>query len=162
MVVLDVGVFGEVGGLVRELASRRRDELAYDTCGRLLLREGQSVECSLHVFAHNRACAAELVERGEPKLVGIEPTLALPQPLEHELEIGRLDPVFGRRLIQHVLHQRVLRRELLSAQLAVAGERPEDRRPAGVTVEPVESEEVPEQLGDPTGELVEFGERVVA
>ena len=47
------------------------------------------------------------------------------------------------------------------AQLAVALERAEDRGAAGVAVEPVEADEVREQLGDPAGELVELGQRVV-
>ena len=39
--VLDVGVLGEIGGLVRDLPSRRRDELPHDPCRRLLLGERQ-------------------------------------------------------------------------------------------------------------------------
>ena len=65
---------------------------------------------------------------------------------------GRIPELFGN----------LLRRELLPGQLAVAGERPEDRGAPGLEVEPVEAQEVREQLGDPPLELVELGKRVVA
>ena len=101
------------------------------------------------------------LKRGQPQRTGADRALSLPQPLEHELEVRRLDARLGRRLVQHRLDEGVLRREVLSAQLAVAGKRAEDRRAAGLPVEPVEAEQVPEQLGDPAGELVELGQGVV-
>src|ERR671935_39959 len=58
--------------------------------------------------------------------------------------------------------ERILGRERLSSQLAVAGERAEDRGLAGLPVQPVEAEQIREELGDPAGELVELSERVVA
>ena len=88
--------------------------------------------------------------------------LALPQPLQHELEVGSLDAGFGRRLVEHRLDERFLGRELLAGQLAVAGERAEDRGLPGLPVEPVEAQQVREELGDPAGELVELREGVVA
>ena len=106
--------------------------------------------------------AADRAERRETQLARALLPLALPQPLEHELEIRRLDAGVGRRLVEHRLDERVLRRERLPAELAVAGERAEDRGAPGLAVEPVEPQQVREQLGNPAGELVELGQRVVA
>ena len=159
---LHVGVLGEIGRLVRDLSPGRRDELADDSRSRLLLRERQPLERPLDVLADDGARAADLAERREPKLARARLPLALPETLEDELEVRSLDAGVGRRLVEHRLDERVLGRELLAAQLAVAGERAEDRGASGVAVEPVEAEEVREQLGDPAGELVELGQRVVA
>ena len=114
------------------------------------------------MLAHHGARPADRSEGREAQLVRAQLPLALPQALEHELEIRRLDAGLGRRLVEHGFDERVFRRELLSGQLAVAGERAEDRRLAGLPVEPVEAEQVREQLRDPAGELVEVSECVVA
>src|SRR5262249_7248586 len=66
------------------------------------------------------AAAADLAERGEPQLGRAGGTLALPEPLEHELEIRRLDPLLGRRLAENGFDERVLRREPLATQFAIA------------------------------------------
>ena len=66
--VVDVCVLGEVGRLVRDLASRRRDQLAHDPRGRLLLGEREPLERSLHVLADDGAGAADRSERREPQL----------------------------------------------------------------------------------------------
>src|SRR5262249_28505558 len=119
-------------------------------------------ERSADVLADDGAGAADLPERGEAQLARAAFALALPQPLEHELEVWRLDPTIGRCFVEHRLDERLLRRELLSGELAVAAERPEDRRPPRPAVEPVEAEQVREQLWDPAGELVELGQGVVS
>ena len=160
--VFDVGVLGEIGGLVRDLAPRRRDELAHDPRRRLLLGDRQPLERTSHVLADDCARTADRAQRREPQLARAGLPLALPQTLQHELEVGRLDAGIGRRLVEHRLDERVLGRELLAGQLAVAGERAEDGGLSRFPVEPVEAQQVREELGNPAGELVELREGVVA
>ena len=114
------------------------------------------------MLADDCARAADRPERREPQLARAGLPLALPQTLQHELEVRRLHAGVGRRLVEHRLDERVLGRERLPRQLAVAGERAEDRGLPRFPVEPVEAQQVREQLGDPAGELVELRERVVA
>ena len=114
------------------------------------------------MLADDGARAADRTERREPQLARAGLPLALPQPLEHELEVRRLHAGVGRRLVEHRLDERLLGRELLTGQLAVAGERAENRGLPCLAVEPVEAQQVREELGDPSGELVELREGVVA
>ena len=53
---------------MRDLPSRRGHELAHDPCGRLLLREGQPLERSVNVLAHDGARASDLAQCGETQL----------------------------------------------------------------------------------------------
>src|SRR5436190_22631519 len=101
------------------------------------------------MLPNDGAGAADLAERGEPQLGGADGALTVPEPLEYELEIRRLHSLRGRSLVQHGVDEHLLRSEPLAAQLAVAVEGAEDGRPAGLAIEPVEAQEVPEHLGDP-------------
>src|SRR5262249_59522941 len=137
---------------------RGRDEVARAPRSRLLLRKGEPLERSLDVLADDSARASDLAECREAQYPRTRLPLALPEPLQDELQIGRLDSRVGPHLVEHRLDERVLGRELLPAQLAVAGERAEDRRAAGFPVEPVEAEEGRGQLRDRARELVELGQ----
>ena len=113
---------------MRDLPPRRRDELAHDPRSRVLLRERQGVERSADMLADDGARAADRAERRETQLARPLLPLALPEPFEHELEVRRLDAGLRRRLVEHRLDERILGRERLPDQLAVARERAEDRR----------------------------------
>ncbi len=159
--VLYLRVLGEIGRLVRDLSPRRRHELPNDARRRLLLGKRQSIERSLDVLPDDRTCSADRAQRLEAQLPRPRLPFALPQALEHELEVRRLDPGLGRGLVEHRLDECVLGRERLARQLAEAGERAEDRRTPCVPVEQVEAQQVREQLGNAAGEVVELGQGVV-
>ena len=161
LVAPDIGVLGEVGRLVRELAPEGvtswRTTRAAASCSASGMRSSAPCTCS------RTTARAPPISRRVASRSSREPALALPlpEPLEDELKVRRLDAGVGPDLVEHRLDERVLRRERLARQLAVALERAEDRGPSLVAVEPVEAQQVPEQLRDPAGEVVELGESVV-
>ncbi len=113
------------------------------------------------MLPHDRTCSTDRAQRLEAQLARPRLPLALPQTLEHELEVRRLDPGVGRGLVEHGLDERVLGRERRGGELAVAGERAEDRRAPGLPVEQVETQQVREQLGNPAGEVVKLSQSIV-
>ena len=121
--VVDRGVFRKVRRLVGDLSPGGCDELAHNPRSRLLLSERQGIERSADVLTDDGTRAADRAERREPQLARARLSLALPQPLEHELEVRRLDAALGRSLVEHRFDESLLRREPLSGQLAVTGER---------------------------------------
>ena len=123
--------------------------------------------------------SAELGQGLRPQAVGASRPLDLPEPLEHELEIGRLHPPLGPRLVheptprqmlldpaggdlvQHGLDEVVVRENLRAAELGVCPERALDRGPGRRARQVVEPEDVPEQARETPLQRVEVSERVV-
>ena len=89
----DLGVLREVAGAVRDLRARRRDEVVEHRGGDVLLCRLQAPERPLEMRSHDRLGPAQLPERCEAENGRASFALDLPQPLEHELQVRRLDPV---------------------------------------------------------------------
>ena len=109
--------------------------------------------------------------------------LDVPQSLEHELEIRRLDPsAFGGGIlgaasargseldptcldgVEDLIHELVVRdyRVCLAGKLVVPLDRPEDRPLGGLTIQPVQPKRVAEEVRDLRLERVELRESVLA
>ena len=130
--------------------------------------------------ANDRLGAAEALQRLRAQRARARAPLLLPESLDHELEVRRLDPALvrlvrrqptpcvaevdlaGGRLLEHRLHQRRLDLDRLAGELVVALDRLDDRIARRTTVEVVEPQVVREEVRDPALEAVELGERVVA
>ena len=144
------------------------------------LRGVERLDRALEVVGHDLPGAAERLEgrrtqRGRPG-----GALDVPQPLHHELQVRRLDPARGAvalgdaetaraeldpsraDAVEDTLDEHVLGDDLLAFELAPALQGPDDRRPPGNPVEPVETQDVGEQARDVAFEPVEPRERVLA
>ena len=76
-------------------------------------------------------------------------------PTRAELDAARADAV------EDALDERLLRGDHVPFELAPASEGAHDRRPPGLPIEPVETEDVGEQRGDVGLEPIEHRERVL-
>ena len=128
------------------------------------------------MIPHDRLGAAEPPERLQAQLVRPGCALLAPQPLQHELEVRRLDTVsldrpLGRAaevdparrdLVEHGLDQLRLSAVAGAGELAVALERADDRRPSRAPVEPVETQQVVVQPRYARRQRVQLGQRVAA
>ena len=153
--------------------------MAEEPAGDVLLLGRQLGQRTLQVLLDDVLCAAEPLEGLDPQHVGSRGSFLLPEPLEHELEVGRLDTAArggaldraqtaerrldlpGADLVQDPLDELGLCRHRLPDELAVALERTDDRGSRSCSVEAVESKRVREQPGDAAGEAIELGEGVL-
>ena len=121
----------------------------------------------------------ERCERRKTKHVGAPLALDLPQALQHELQVGRLDPrpvLFDRgaatddsrvdpacgNLTEDRFHEGRFDLDAGRLELVVPPDRSEDGRPRRLAVEQVEAQVVREETGDASLEDVEPRELVVA
>ena len=114
--------------------------------GEVTLFVVQSGERTLEVLLDDLLCAAELIQRRRPQRVRAALALDLPEALEHQLEIWRLDSSrtlafvheapagealldpAGGDLVEHRLDQLVLGRDVYASELGVRTQRSLDRR----------------------------------
>ena len=173
---------GEVGSRVGDLRLASADEEAEAVGGGVLLCGRETAERVEEVVLDDPAGAAERLEPGERERVLPGCDAVAPEPLEHELQEGRLDPVAGRlrtgalaagrerqatarRRGEHRLDERRLDLERLLAlgQRAVPGlDRPLDRLARGLEVEVVDADVVRKQRRDVPLEAVELRPGVLA
>ena len=85
------GVFGEIVDAMRDLRSRRGNEVPEQRGCELLLVGAQGVEGVIEMRADDPLCAAEALERLEPKLTRACSALLVPETGQDELEVRRLD-----------------------------------------------------------------------
>ena len=83
---------GEVGGGVGDLRLRAGDEVAEEVGGRGLLAGGELAERLEQVVLDDLLRAAERLQPGQVERVRAGLDRRAPEPLQHELEEGRLDP----------------------------------------------------------------------
>jgi hypothetical protein len=161
-----------------DLRSRRRHQVAEHRRRDVLLRGLQPAERPLEVGTDDRLRAAQLPERREVEHRRAALPLCLPQPLEDELEVRRLDAfrvrldppaarladvdASGGNLVQDRVHELRLDAHVLARQLVVAFDRPEDRGSRAFAVEVVEPQVVREEVRDLALERVELGQSVLA
>ena len=145
-----------------------------------LLRVRQLAHGALEVLLDDALRAAQPLERLDPQDVRARRPLVLPEPLHDDLEVRRLDPravlaalddseAAERRLdrarpdlVEDSLDEKRLDGDGLARELGVPLDGADDRRAGRLAVEPVEPESVREEAGDPAGEAIELGERVLA
>src|SRR5581483_9035505 len=150
----EVGVGGEVVERVRDLRPGGRHELADQARGHALPLDRQRLERAVDVLAHDRLRAAQPAQRPEAQPPRAARPFGRPQPLEDELEERRLDPFGGLDELAVAAEVDPSDADLVQdgvdeprlGVVAVERERADDgftRRPA---IEPVEPEEVPEQI----------------
>ena len=177
---IDAGVAGQVVCPVGDLRSRRRDEEAERLGCELAPAIVELRHGALQVLLDDLGGASELSERGRMERARATLRLDVPDALQHELEVRRLDPV-GRPLalreepatfrgtdpargdlVEDVLDQRVLHRDVAEAELAQRRERTDDRLPSLLPRQAVDAKQVAEEPRHLRLEPVELGERVVA
>ena len=128
----------------------------------------EPVERAEQMVANDRPRAAEPAQRLEPQDLRSRFPLALPDALEHELEVRRLDPVavlgvaLDGDLVQHRLDELGLDRDRLPRQLVPAARAAQDRRARGGAIEMLEAHLVREHVRHARLEGVELGEAVLA
>ena len=176
---LDARKRREVGDAVRDLCARRRDEVVEHAGRDVALRRRQCSHRAVEMVLDDPLRAAELGEGRELQQIRAAFALDFPQPLQNELQVGRLDPrpvlladaaaadepgvdPARRDLGEQGRHELRLDVDVRCLELVVPLERAEDRRARLVTVEAVETEVVREQPGDVRLEDVELCELVVA
>ena len=170
-------VLGKVARPVGDLRPGRRDELAEHRRRDVLLRRLQPTQRPLEMFPDDRLGAAELPKRGQAQNVRAALALGFPEPLEHELEVGRfdalnvcldaapacpadVDPARG-HLVEHGLDQLGLGSHARARELVVVLDGPEDCCPSARAVEVVEAQVVRKEVRDPPLEGIELRERVL-
>jgi len=169
----------EVVDSVRDLGSRRSDQVVEERRGRLFLLIVESGQRALEVLLNDPFGAAEFCERRAPERRSVAVPLDVPQALEDELEVRGLDPLAallglyhtasgepvvdppGPDLVEERLHEFRLGRVALAAEPLVLLERADDRRAARLAIEVVEPEVVREQPGNPRLEGVQRRERII-
>ena len=122
---------------VGDLAPGRRHEMVEEPRGEVALLVVQAGERALEMLLDDLLCAAELVQRRSTQHVRAPLALDLPEALEHQLEIRRLDssrPLAivheapagdalldpaGGDLVEHRLDQLVLGRDACATELGV-------------------------------------------
>ena len=163
---------------MRDLGARGRDEVVEHGCGNVLVCRREAPERPLEMRPHDRVGPSQLAERREAENGRAPLALDLPQPLEHELQVRRFDPILvfldataagspdvdltRGDLVEDHLHELGLDLDRFAGQLVVALNRPEDRGAAAVPVEVVEPEVVGEEVRDPALERIELREGVLA
>ncbi len=168
-----VGVVDEISERVRDLRSRRCDEELQRARRNRRLARRQGSQRSLEVRADDRPCAAELLERRTPQHGRARRPLDLPQPLQHELEIRRLDPGRAARVrragggsdfCDHGVDKRFLDPHpvIRIGDRVPLLERTDDRGARGCSVEMVEAQPVGENRGNARLEAVESRKCVLA
>src|SRR5204863_4466348 len=151
-------VLREVTRAVGDLPSGGRDKVVEHRRGDVLLFRLQPAESPLEMRPDDRLRAAELVERRQAENGRSPLALDLPEPLQHELQVRRLDPLLVRLdaaaaratdvdlargdLVEHCLDQLRLDANVLTRELVVALDRADDRRARAAPVEVVEPEVV--------------------
>src|SRR5215211_1901034 len=140
----------EVGDPVRDLGSRRGHQVSEHARCRVLLRWRERGQRSLEVILDDPLRRSEAPECCDSKRRGAAFALHLPDPLEDELEVRRLDSMGG-AAVRH-------RAPPGPAWLEPA----ENRHAPRLAVEMVEPERVGEERGDPALEDVQLRECVVA
>ena len=166
--------------LVCDLRARRRDEVVEEPGGDVALRGVERLDRALEVVGHDLPGAAEQLEGCRTQRGRTGGALDVPQPLHHELQVRSLDPARGAvalgdaetaraeldssraDAVEDTLDEHVLGDDLLAFELAPALQGPDDRRPPGNPIEPVETQDVREQARDVAFEPVESRERVLA
>src|SRR4029079_18812238 len=162
---------------MRDFRSGWRHEMVEHRRGDVLLFRPQPTESALEMRADDRARSAELLERRQAQNGRSALALDLPEPLQHKLQVGRLDPALVHLhttaaavphvdlargdLVEHRLDQLGLDANLLAGELVVALERPDDRLARAAPVEVIEPEVVREEVWYPPFEGVELGERIL-
>ena len=89
--VLVARVAGEIGDTVGDLRSGWRDQLVEESRCQLAAAFVERGEGALEVLLHDPVGAPKLRERLGPEHVRVSRALDLPEALEHELEVRRLD-----------------------------------------------------------------------
>ncbi len=168
----------------RDLRPARGDEVAERRGGRALLVRRELGHRPREVRLRDRLGAAEALERLEPEDVGPLGRLLVPQPLQHELQVGRLDRLRARagvgavavrpavlrddeavplHLVEDGVDERRLDGHARPVLLVVALDRLQDRLARAVAVQVVEVQEVRVDVREPPAEEVaEPGVRVLA
>ena len=162
-----------------ERVTRWRNSLA----AALLLGGRERCHHGVEVRAHDPLGAPEGAQRLEAQGPRAGPLLLVPQPQEHELEVGSLDPgrlrataYVGRArvgleaelprldLVEHLLDEALLCRDLVAGagSARVLLERADDRLSSRVAVQVLEAQRVVEEVRQPRLEAVELSERVLA
>ena len=150
---------GQIGGLVRDLRPRRRDEVVEEACGDLALVGRQRVDRAFEMIGDDLPAppsASSVATRNVPILAALD----VPEALHDELEVRRLDPSrrtvllddpdTARAELDAARHRRRRgrvrrghpRRGPRRPRARSSDEGAHDRRPSGRAVEPVESEDV--------------------
>jgi hypothetical protein len=173
-------VLGEIVGTVGDLRAGRRHEVVEDPGREVLLARAESPNCLVEMRADDRLGPSQLVQRLEPEDTRPLASLGLPEPLQDELQVRRLDPARADRrrgvavlaahrdaadlhLIEDGLHEIVLDlHRRLPGELVEAGDRARDGRAGSRPVEAVQREVVAEDVRDAPREHVQLGERVLA
>ena len=171
---------GEVGDLVCDLRSRRRDQVVEEACRDVLLLRRQLGERPLQVLLDDVLCAAEPLERLHAQRCRSREPLLVPQALHHELEVGRLDAravvdtldrsepserrldLPGSDLVQDPVDECGLGDDGDPGELREPLDRALDRGPRSAPVQAIQPKRVGEQAGDSPREAVELRERVLA
>ena len=87
----DVSEVSEVGDFVRNLRARGCDEMIEEPARDVLLLRRKIFECAVQVLLDNALGAAKPLEGSFSKDARARRPFLVPQALEHELEVGRLD-----------------------------------------------------------------------
>ena len=148
---------------MRDLRAGRRHEVVEEPRREVALVVVQTRERALEVLLDDLLGAAEPLQRRGAQRRRALFALDLPEPLEHQLEIGSLDaprplalvdePAAGEALldparsdlVEHRLDELVLGRDLGAAELGVGAQRPLDRRARRGARQVVEPQQVAEQ-----------------
>ena len=148
----------------------------------VLLRPGQFRESAVDVVVDDLLGPAEPAERLDPEPLRSCRPFLVPEPLHHELEIGRLDAddavaaldgsaagladadLAGQHLLQHGVDEFRLDLDpiFVTGEAVVLGDRLDDRRAGGLYVEVLQAQVVAQNARDPALEGVELGKRVLA
>ena len=141
---------------------------------------GQLVDSAVEIRADDGFRATQGSERLRAQHVRSCPSLFVPDPLEHELEVRRLDPplialpgrkaatrvaeidLSGRSLVEHVVDQGRLDLDRLAARLVVALDRRHDCLTRRGAIEVVEPKIVRKQVRNTPLEAIELCQGVVA
>jgi hypothetical protein len=150
------GEVGEVGDVVRDLGAGRSDQMVEEARCDVLLLVRELGHGALEVLLDDVLRASELLESVRAQRAGAGRPLLVPDPLHDELEIRRLYPrpdfvpldgtkasecrldLPGSDLVQHALGQLRLDGDGRAGQLRVTLDRTQDRRSAGLPIEPVQ------------------------
>ena len=167
-------VLGEIGDAVRDLRSRGRDEVMEHACRGIALARFERAKRALQMRPQDPARASELVQRRAPEEIRTTFPLRLPEPLHHELQVGRLDPLrvarpdrterdaterdpADDRLIEDGFDETGLDLHgQVRVDLGHALHRAGDRRSCGLAIEAVERQVVAEHIRNQPGEDVEL------